>query len=157
MKKRIALISDIHGNLEALESILEDIKTKNIDEIICLGDTIDIGPNSKECIDLLIGNNVKSVLGDCEIYLLRTDFKSTTDEEKEHYKCVKESLTDKEISYIKKCPLYYEVNINYDNSVFNKKYILCHYLINDEKDIYPFEKKNLRKNVDLWKSIIMVV
>ena len=74
MKKRIALISDIHGDLEALESILEDIKTKNIDEIICLGDTIDIGPNSKECIDLLIGNNVKSVLGDCEIYLLRTDF-----------------------------------------------------------------------------------
>lgn len=74
MKKRIALISDIHGNLEVLESILEDIKTKNIDEIICLGDTIDIGPNSKECIDLLIGNNVKSVLGDCEIYLLRTDF-----------------------------------------------------------------------------------
>lgn len=74
MKKRIALISDIHGNLEALESILEDIKTKNIDEIICLGDTIDIGPNSKECIDLLIENNVKSVLGDCEIYLLRTDF-----------------------------------------------------------------------------------
>ena len=47
MKKRIALISDIHGNLEALESILEDIKTKNIDEIICLGDTIAIGPNSK--------------------------------------------------------------------------------------------------------------
>ncbi len=59
MKKRIALISDIHGNLEALESILEDIKTKNIDEIICLGDTIAIGPNSKECIDLLIENNVK--------------------------------------------------------------------------------------------------
>lgn len=59
---------------------MEDIKTKNIDEIICLGDTIDIGPNSKECIDLLIENNVKSVLGDCEIYLLRNDFNSITDE-----------------------------------------------------------------------------
>ena len=152
MKKRIALISGIHGNLEALESILEDIKTKNIDEIICLGDTVAIGPNSKECIDLLIENNVKSVLGNCEIYLLRNDFNSTTDEEKEHYKCVKESLTDKEINYIKKCPLYYEVNINYDDSIFNKKYILCHYLINDEKDIYPFEKRNLRKDIDLWKK-----
>lgn len=152
MKKRIALISDIHDNLETLESILEDIKTKNIDEIICLGDTIDIGSNSKECIDLLIENNVESVLGDCEIYLLRNDFNSITYEEKEHYKCVKESLTDKEISYTKKCPLYYEVNINYDNSVFNKKYILCHYLINDEKDIYPFEKRNLRRNIDLWKK-----
>ena len=75
MKKRIALITDIHGNLEALESILEDIKVQEIDEIICLGDTIDIGPNSKECVDLLIENNIKSVLGNHEIYLFRgTDF-----------------------------------------------------------------------------------
>lgn len=56
----IALISDIHGNLEVLEAILEGIKTKDIDEIICLGDTIDIGTNSKECVDLLlIENNIK--------------------------------------------------------------------------------------------------
>src|SRR5574344_2607157 len=103
MKKRIALISDIHGNLEALESILEDIKKQEIDEIICLGDTIDIGPNSKECVDLLIDNNIKSVLGNHEIYLLKgTDFDSSiVGEEKEHYKWVKETLTDKEISYIK--------------------------------------------------------
>lgn len=54
MKKRVAIITDIHGNLEALETILEDIKTQDVDEMICLGDSIDIGPNSKECIDLLI-------------------------------------------------------------------------------------------------------
>src|SRR5574344_2722378 len=99
MKKRIALISDIHGNLEALESILEDIKVQEIDEIICLGDTIDIGPNSKECVDLLIENNIKSVLGNHEIYLFRgTDFDAKiSTEEKEHYKWVKESLTNKEL------------------------------------------------------------
>lgn len=55
----IALISDIHDDLEALEAILEGIKTKDIDEIIYLGDTIDIGINSKECVDLLIENNIK--------------------------------------------------------------------------------------------------
>ena len=55
----IALISDIHGNLEALETILEGLKTKDTDEIICLGDTIDIGTNSKEYVDLLIENNIK--------------------------------------------------------------------------------------------------
>lgn len=43
--------------------------------MICLGDSIDIGPNSKECIDLLIENNIKSVLGNHEICLLKgTDF-----------------------------------------------------------------------------------
>ena len=54
---------------------MEDIKTQDVDEMICLGDSIDIGPNSKECIDLLIENNIKSVLGDYEICLLKgTDF-----------------------------------------------------------------------------------
>ena len=88
MKKLVAIITDIHGNLEALEAILKDIKTQEIDEVICLGDTIGIGPNSKECIDLLMENNVKSVLGNHEIYLLKgTDFDSfIVGEEKEHYK-----------------------------------------------------------------------
>lgn len=70
MKERVAIIIDIHGNLEALEAILKDIKTQAVDEMICLGDSIDISPNSKECIDLLIENNIKSVLGDHEICLL---------------------------------------------------------------------------------------
>lgn len=47
MKKRFAIITDIHGNIEGLNAILKDIENKKIDEIICLGDTIDIGPNSK--------------------------------------------------------------------------------------------------------------
>lgn len=154
MKKRIAIISDVHGNLEAMEAILEDIKNQDIDEIICLGDSISLGPNSKECVDLLIDNNIKSVLGNHEIYLLRgVDFDpSIVGKEKEHYKAVWESLTEREINYIKKCPLYYEVNISYDDEKFNKKCILCHYLINNEDDIYPFEKDDLRRDINLWKK-----
>ena len=154
MKKRIAIISDIHGNLEALKSILEDIKEQNIDDIICLGDTIDIGPNSKECIDLLIDNNIKSVLGNHEIYLLKgTKFDlSIKEEEKKHYELVKKSLNKKEIDYIKKCPLYYDINIEYEDKKFNKKYILCHYLIDNEKNIYPFELNNLKDDINLWKK-----
>ena len=37
---RIAIISDIHGNLEALNATLKDIKKRNVDKIYCLGDTI---------------------------------------------------------------------------------------------------------------------
>ncbi|MBR3661555.1 MAG: metallophosphoesterase family protein [Bacilli bacterium] len=58
---RIAIFSDIHGNKEALTAIIEDIKKENIDEVICLGDTIGIGPNPKECLDLIINNNIKMV------------------------------------------------------------------------------------------------
>ena len=41
---RRALISDIHGNLEALEVVLEDIEAQGINEIFCLGDIIGYGP-----------------------------------------------------------------------------------------------------------------
>jgi len=50
---RIAIISDIHSNLEALEKTLEIIKQKNIDEIICLGDIVGYGANPNECLALV--------------------------------------------------------------------------------------------------------
>ena len=37
---RIGIISDIHGNLSALDAVLKELKNKNIDKIICLGDLI---------------------------------------------------------------------------------------------------------------------
>ncbi len=37
---KIAIISDIHGNLEALKATLKDIEKRNVDRIICLGDTL---------------------------------------------------------------------------------------------------------------------
>ena len=152
MRKRYAVITDIHGNIEALTAILNDIKEKNVDDIFCIGDTIDIGPNSKECIDKLIENNVKMTLGNHELYLLRgTDIEPTIEgEEKEHYKWVKKLLTEKEINYIKNLPLFYEINIDYEGRIDNKKIILCHYLINDEKAQQPFEKNNLKKDINLW-------
>ena len=47
-----AIISDIHGNLEALTAVLEDIHALGIDQIVCLGDIVGYGPNPRECLDL---------------------------------------------------------------------------------------------------------
>ena len=60
---RRALISDIHGNLEALEVVLEDIKTQKVDEIFCLGDVIGYGPNPRECIDRVMDHCKLTLLG----------------------------------------------------------------------------------------------
>jgi predicted phosphodiesterase len=51
---RQALISDIHGNLEALNAVLADISSQSIDEIICLGDVVGYGPNPIECLELVM-------------------------------------------------------------------------------------------------------
>jgi len=60
---RRALISDIHGNFEALEVVLADIKAQGVREIFCLGDIIGYGPNPRECIDLVMSEASMCLLG----------------------------------------------------------------------------------------------
>ncbi len=69
--KTIAIVSDIHGNLDALQAVLADISAKNVDQIYCLGDIVGYGPNPRECIDLcttmqlcLLGNHDNGALFD---------------------------------------------------------------------------------------------
>lgn len=49
----LAIISDIHSNIEALNAVLEDIRAKEIPDIVCLGDVVGYGPNPAECADLI--------------------------------------------------------------------------------------------------------
>ena len=60
---RTAIISDIHGNLEALQTVLADIDRRGVDEIICLGDILGYGPNPNECVDLVAERCAWSLLG----------------------------------------------------------------------------------------------
>ena len=50
---RIAIISDIHSNLEALTSALEIIDAEHVDTIVCLGDVVGYGANPNECIHMV--------------------------------------------------------------------------------------------------------
>ena len=68
-----AIVSDIHGNLEALDAVMDDIADQNVDEIFCLGDVIGYGPNPRECIDrvmqydlCILGNHDSGALFDPE-------------------------------------------------------------------------------------------
>jgi len=60
---RIALISDIHANLPALESVLVDAKTRAVDKIVCLGDIVDLGPRPAEVIDLIRSTGIECIQG----------------------------------------------------------------------------------------------
>lgn len=70
---RTAILSDIHGNLSALESVLEDVAGQSVDRIVCLGDVIGYGPNPCDCLDqamefdfCILGNHDSSALFDPE-------------------------------------------------------------------------------------------
>lgn len=49
--ERIAVISDIHGNLPALEAVLQDMERRDINRIFCLGDLVGKGPSPAEVVD----------------------------------------------------------------------------------------------------------
>jgi diadenosine tetraphosphatase ApaH/serine/threonine PP2A family protein phosphatase len=60
---RIALISDIHGNLEAFESALVEVRAARADKIVCLGDVVGYGPDPGPCLDLVAKLRIPTVIG----------------------------------------------------------------------------------------------
>jgi predicted phosphodiesterase len=72
---RVAVISDIHGNLHALEAVLADVDREGVEEIWCLGDVVGYGARPNECCDLvrsraslaLCGNHDLAVLGSLDV------------------------------------------------------------------------------------------
>jgi predicted phosphodiesterase len=67
--ERIAVISDIHGNMPALDAVLEDIKNRNIKRIFCLGDLAGKGPSSAEVVDKIKEYCEVVIKGNWEYYL----------------------------------------------------------------------------------------
>lgn len=53
MGERVAIISDIHANAEALEAVLADIEGQGVTEVLCLGDVVGYGIDAERCIDLV--------------------------------------------------------------------------------------------------------
>ncbi len=50
---KVAIFSDIHGNFQALEAVLNDIKSQNCEKILCLGDLAMAGPEPQKVIDFI--------------------------------------------------------------------------------------------------------
>jgi predicted phosphodiesterase len=51
----IAIVSDLHSNLAALEAVLADIRSRSIERVLCLGDVVGYGPDPVACVDLVRG------------------------------------------------------------------------------------------------------
>jgi diadenosine tetraphosphatase ApaH/serine/threonine PP2A family protein phosphatase len=72
---RIAILSDVHGNLPAFEAVLGDIEDESVEEVWCLGDLVGYGAQPDDCVQLardrcdlsLAGNHDLVVTGDIPI------------------------------------------------------------------------------------------
>jgi putative phosphoesterase len=60
---KLAIISDIHGNIYGLEAVIKDIEEKGVTDIFCTGDLVGYGPRPNEVIDLIRKRNIPTVMG----------------------------------------------------------------------------------------------
>lgn len=67
---RIALISDIHGNLPALRAVLTHPACREAERILCLGDVVGYYPAPNECAALLREAGVETILGNHDVAFL---------------------------------------------------------------------------------------
>jgi len=134
---RIAVFSDIHGNYQALKAIVNDIKKNNINEIVCLGDIVGIGPSPKQCLDLIFKENIKYVLGNHELYQIygtSIDDELGSDEVL-HQNWIKKSIGEEYVEKLRCQKIKLSLN------VLNKRITFFHFF--QDKGKYPFYDLNI--------------
>src|SRR4029077_18736553 len=77
---RIALISDIHSNLLALRAVLDEIARTGVDQVICLGDVANLGPEPNAVIEILAERGCPCIMGNHDEFLLKPELVLSYDE-----------------------------------------------------------------------------
>jgi len=103
---RLAIISDIHGNLEAFKEVLADIDRSHIDGLACLGDNIGYGPEPERVIDLVRERDIPCVMGNHELAVLDIKYLDLMNPTaRKSLVRTSELLSDDSVEYIRTLPL----------------------------------------------------
>ena len=110
--KRVALISDIHGNAVALEAVLADIEHRGAEEIVCLGDVAAGGPEPRPAVNRLRELRCLLVRGNADDWLLG---KMPADESDDGLQAIVEwargELTKEDLAYLENSPPTIELDL----------------------------------------------
>ena len=105
---KIAIISDIHGNLEALRTVLNDIRRRGIQRIFCLGDTISKGEHQQECVDLVRENCEVVVRGNCDGFYILPPEPMIKERDREQARWVQSKLNNEAMEFLQNLSFSYE-------------------------------------------------
>lgn len=106
---KIAIISDIHGNLEALKATLKDIEKRNVDKIYCLGDILAKGIHPKECIKLIKKNCEIILQGNTDEYFSKEhNLEEKSEIEQKRIKWNQSLISEEDREYLQSLPFSYE-------------------------------------------------
>ncbi len=105
---QIAIISDIHSNLEALKTVLKYIENEKISRIICLGDVVGYGPRPNECVDLIREKCDRTLLGNHDSASLEeTDISYFNEYARQAILWTRKHLNKESIDFLRSLPYTY--------------------------------------------------
>ena len=153
---KIAIISDIHGNLEALKTTLKDIKDRKVDKIFCLGDIITKGVHSEQCIQLVKKNCDVVLRGNCDRHFSteHTDLSKFPECEQKRIKWMKETISKENMKYLYNLPFSYEfymsgslVRIFHASSKADNIGVLNQSSVREKLEMFYPSEKTLSQNI----------
>jgi len=108
---KLTVISDIHGNFEALKAVLADIDRLGLDTVVSLGDNIGYGPEPDQVVKLLRSRNIPSLMGNHELALVDPNCLSLFNSKaKRSLLQTKQLLSKESLAYLKTLPFSMSVN-----------------------------------------------
>jgi putative phosphoesterase len=102
----IALISDIHGNFEALKEALKSIDGMDIKEVYCLGDVVGYYSQVNECCDELRKRNIECIMGNHDWYLASEGFCARSKTANDCIQYQKKIISKENLEWIQSFPVY---------------------------------------------------
>lgn len=120
--EKLGIISDIHGNIQALKTVMKYFEDEGISKIIHTGDVLDIGANSAECLAVLKKENVLCLMGnhDRDFVLKESLYRKFSHVSAEHKQYVF-AQSEKWRSFVESFPVCYETVLG------GKKIMFEHY------------------------------
>ncbi|MDO4535982.1 MAG: metallophosphoesterase family protein [Clostridium perfringens] len=103
---KIAVISDIHGNIYALDEVLKDIKKQNVNFTICLGDLVGYGCNPNEVIERIKEEKIPCIKGNYDASVVDKDYTFIRENEINSFSLpwAIKTVTDENINFLKELP-----------------------------------------------------
>ena len=149
---KIAVLSDVHANLQALERIIKDAEERGVDVYLNAGDSIGFGPCPNETVELLCEKNVLSILGNFDIEVIKGKTKN------KGKKNLALKFAIKELA--KSCELYlYSLPRELKLEVAGKKLFVTHGSPEsiEEHIVYDTPVERLKVLADKAKSDLIIV
>jgi predicted phosphodiesterase len=109
----IAILSDIHANLDALEAVLADLESTAARAIVCLGDTVGYGPEPAECLRIVSSRCAAMVLGNHEAMLNVLDLLEASEVAPEVHApltLAREQMDQGLVDWLHHCPLVADID-----------------------------------------------